>query len=67
MAKAATLSHEILDTDIIGYYGHMQCELTIEPMLIILNQKFDHLLAQFNNNGSTEENKHLSQEVKTMA
>ena len=44
MTIASQLSNEILNTDIVEYYGHMQSELTIEPMLIILNQKFNQFV-----------------------
>ena len=37
MDTAVQLSQEILNDDIQDYYGHMQSELTIEPMLIVLN------------------------------
>ena len=43
MDEAAALSKEMLDNDVRAYFGHMQSELSIEPMLIILNSKFDKL------------------------
>jgi len=41
MEDAVTLSKQILEVDIKAYFGHDQIELTIEPMLIILNHCFD--------------------------
>ena len=64
MDTAGRLSQEILNVDIKEYYGHMQSELTIEPMLIVLNQKFDTLMSQLNSGTNpTEEQKNLFIEV----
>ena len=46
MQYAANLSNELVNTDIMTYYGHMQSELSIEPMLIVLNHKFDNFINQ---------------------
>ena len=46
MQYAANLSNELVNTDIMTYYGHMQSELSIEPMLIVLNHKFDNFMNQ---------------------
>ena len=43
MEKAVALSKQILDVDIKQYFGHDQIELTLEPMMIILNHQFDVL------------------------
>ena len=45
---ASVYSKELIDNDIAAYYGHMNSELTIEPMLIVLNHRFDLLLTQLN-------------------
>ena len=64
MDTAGRLSQEILNVDIKEYYGHMQSELTIEPMLIVLNQKFDTLMSQLKSGTNpTEEQKNLFIEV----
>ena len=44
MQYAANLSNDLVNTDIMTYYGHMQIELSIEPMLIVLNHKFAHFM-----------------------
>ena len=43
MEKAVALSKQILDVDIKQYFGHDQIELTLEPMMIILNHHFEQL------------------------
>ena len=47
---AVNLSNELVYRDIYAYYGHLQSEFVIEPMLIILNQKFDAFMEQLNRN-----------------
>ena len=46
MQYAANLSNDLVNTDIMTYYGHMQSELSIEPMLIVLNHKFAFFMDQ---------------------
>ncbi len=41
--KATQYANQMLETDIRGYFGHMQTDIAIEPMLIILNSKFEKL------------------------
>jgi len=41
--KSLTLASQLIETDIKSYFGHMQTEITIEPMMIILDAKFDHV------------------------
>jgi len=44
----------MLQKDLRDYFGHMQSEVSIEPMLIILNSKFDKLTSL-----NPEENREL--------
>ena len=41
--KSLTLASQLIETDIKSYFGHMQTEITIEPMMTILDAKFDQL------------------------
>ena len=41
--RASQYAQQMLDIDIRSYFGHMQSDISIEPMLIILNQKFEQL------------------------
>lgn len=53
--RAVTLAKEMRDNDIRAYFGHMQTDISIEPMLIILNQQFDILTQSSPNEQSTNE------------
>ena len=50
MEQAAHYSQELLNNDIRAYYGHIQSDSTVEPMLIILNHKFDEFITALNSN-----------------
>ena len=41
--KSLVVANRLIETDIKSYFGHMQTEITIEPMMIILDAKFDHV------------------------
>ena len=41
--RAMQYAQQMLDHDIRGYFGHMQSDIAIEPMLILLNHKFEQL------------------------
>ena len=41
MDEAVNLSKEIVERDVPTYFGHSQIELTVEPMLTILNNRFN--------------------------
>lgn len=45
MDEAELLAQQMLDGDLRAYFGHMESELAIEPMVIILNAKFGTLTA----------------------
>lgn len=71
MASAAELAQEIVDKDILNYFGHLHSEFSIEPMLIILNNKFDQFTSIEMGSESTEIDKEnyarLFKEVKALA
>ena len=43
MEGAVQIANQMLNKDIPTYFGHLENDISIEPMLIILNQKFDTL------------------------
>ena len=43
LEKGVILAKELIDSDIKTYFGHMETDIVIEPMMIILNAKFDAL------------------------
>ena len=43
MEGAVEIANQMLNKDIPTYFGHLENDISIEPMLIILNQKFDTL------------------------
>ena len=43
MEGAVEIANQMLNQDIPTYFGHLENDISIEPMLIILNQKFDTL------------------------
>ena len=43
MEGAVQIANQMLNQDIPNYFGHLENDISIEPMLIILNQKFDTL------------------------
>ena len=43
MEGAVQMANQMLNKDIPTYFGHLENDISIEPMLIILNQKFDTL------------------------
>ena len=43
LEKGVTLAKELIESDIKTYFGHMETDIVIEPMMIILNAKFDAL------------------------
>lgn len=55
MDKAVALSTQILKIDIPQYFGHNQIELSLEPMLIILNHRFDLLCRELGERVTSEE------------
>ena len=53
--KAVILAKEMRDNDIRAYFGHIQTDISIEPMLIILNQQFDVLTQSAPQESSTDQ------------
>ena len=41
--QGLALAKQLIDSDIRNYFGHMETDIAIEPMMIILNAKFDTL------------------------
>ena len=51
----------------MNYYGHMQSELSIEPMLIVLNHKFAFFMEQHFGADQTQEQENLLLEMRSLA
>ena len=55
MDKAVAISTQIIEVDIQQYFGHNQIELSLEPMLIILNHRFDQLCQELGEGAKSDE------------
>jgi len=64
--EAVVLSEQLVESDIEAYFGHTAVELVIEPMLIIVNHRFDKLLIQIDAEEAHDRGS-LIQAVETLA
>jgi len=69
---AVRIAREMRDTDIRAYFNHNQTDISIEPMLIILNHQFEVLtqlppLSQQQSVEQRKEYERLYKELKDLA